>query len=91
MGKPPSKAADGQEPPALPIGEEYNFKVIKISEEQKRIGLSLRAVTEDDERSRLQDYSRQAVAATSIIRNAIKQQKWIENQSQHEGTGDDQG
>ncbi len=92
MRKPPLKgAADGDEPPALPIGDEYNFKVIKISEEQKRIGLSLRAVSEDDERSRLQDYSRQAVAATSTVGNAIKQHKWIETQSQHEGISDDEG
>lgn len=65
----------GSEEIALPIGQEYDFKIIKLNEAQKRIGLSLRAVVEGDERSRLQDYKRQAVAATSTVGDAIKQHK----------------
>ena len=63
------------EEPALPIGKEFDFKIIKMNEVQKRIGLSLRALADDDERSRLQDYKRQAVAATSTVGDAIKQHK----------------
>lgn len=65
----------GTEQPALAIGTEYDFRIIKMNEGQKRIGLSLRAVAEDDERNRLQDYKRQAAAATSTVGDAMKQHK----------------
>jgi small subunit ribosomal protein S1 len=57
--------------PALAIGEESEFKVIKMNEAEKRIGLSIRAVADDEERSRLEDYQRQAAAATTTIEEAI--------------------
>jgi len=57
----------------LPLHEEMDFKVIKLNEAQKRIGLSLRAMTEDEERIRLQDYKRQAAIATSTMGDVIKQ------------------
>lgn len=61
--------------PALPIGQEYDFKIIKMNEAQKRIGLSLRAIADEDERQRLQDYGRQAAAvARSTVGDAIKPQ-----------------
>jgi small subunit ribosomal protein S1 len=60
-----------REEPALGIGEEYEFKVIKMNESEKRIGLSVRAVADDEERSRLEDYQRQAAAATMTIEEAI--------------------
>lgn len=63
------------EEPLLPVGQEYDFKIIKMNEAQKRIGLSLRALVEDDERNRLQDYQRQAAVATSTVGDAIKQHK----------------
>ncbi|HYO80108.1 MAG TPA: 30S ribosomal protein S1 [Bryobacteraceae bacterium] len=56
---------DRRKPSGLPIGEEFDFKVIKLSEGEKKIGLSLRAISDDAERSRVEDYSRQAAAATS--------------------------
>jgi len=56
---------------ALPIGDEYDFKVIKMNEAEKKIGLSLRAVAEDEERTRLEDYHRQAAAATMTIEEAM--------------------
>jgi small subunit ribosomal protein S1 len=55
----------------LPIGDEYDFKIIKMNEAEKKIGLSLRAVAEDEERTRLEDYQRQAAAATMTIEEAI--------------------
>jgi small subunit ribosomal protein S1 len=61
------------EEPALPLGQEFDFKIIKLNETQKRIGLSLRASSDEDEQSRLQDYKRQAAAATSTVGDAIKQ------------------
>src|SRR5579884_631728 len=64
---------------ALPLNQEFDFKIIKLNEPQKRIGLSLRAITEEDERSRLQDYKRQAAVTTSTVGDAIKQHKSEEN------------
>ena len=61
--------------PALVLHQEYDFKVIKMNESQKRIGLSLRAAGEDDERSRLGDYNRQAAAVTSHVGDVLKQHK----------------
>jgi len=55
----------------LPIGEEYDFKIIKMNEAERKIGLSLRAVAEEEERARLEDYQRQAAAATSTIEEAM--------------------
>ncbi len=78
-GKRPGGKHAGTEEPALPIGEEMEFKIIKMNEAQKRIGLSLRAITEEDEQNRLRDYKRQAVAATSTVGDAIKQHKLEDN------------
>ena len=78
-GKRPGGKHAGTDEPALPIGEEMDFKIIKMNEAQKRIGLSLRAITEEDEQKRLRDYKRQAVAATSTVGDAIKQHKLEEN------------
>ena len=55
----------------LPLGDEYDFKIIKMSEAEKKIGLSLRAVAEDEERTRLEDYQRQAAAATMTIEEVM--------------------
>jgi len=55
----------------LPIGEEFDFKIIKMNEAEKKIGLSVKAVAEDEERTRLEDYQRQAVAATMTIEEVI--------------------
>lgn len=71
-----------EEEAVLPVGQEFDFKIIKMNESQKRIGLSRKAISDDDERNRLQDYRRQAAVATSSVGNAIKQRKWEENKSQ---------
>lgn len=71
------------EPPALPIGKEFDFKIVKLNEAQKRIGLSLRAMHEDDERTRMQDYKRQAAAATSTVGDAMKQHKSEDKKVNH--------
>ncbi len=59
----------------LPIAEEFDFKIIKMQEADKKIGLSLRAVGEEEERTRLEDYQRQAAAATSTIEEVINLRK----------------
>jgi len=57
--------------PPLPIGEEFEFKIIKLNEADKKIGLSLKAAMEDPDRDRLDSYSRQAAAATTNIEEVI--------------------
>ncbi len=67
----PGSQNRGKDEPALPIGEEMDFKIVKMSEDDKKIGLSVRAVAEDEERTRLEDYHRQASAATMTIEEVV--------------------
>jgi small subunit ribosomal protein S1 len=62
----------------LSVGQEFDFKIIKLNEEQKRIGLSLRAKADEDERMRLADYQKQAAAATSHVGEVIRRHE-VEN------------
>jgi len=55
----------------ISIGDELDFKIIKMSEAEKKIGLSLRAIADDEEKSRLTDYQRQAAAATTTIEEVM--------------------
>jgi small subunit ribosomal protein S1 len=57
--------------PPLEIGKEYEFKIIRLSEAEKRIGLSIRALSADEERSRLIEYQRQAASATMTIEEVM--------------------
>ncbi|MCC6588245.1 MAG: 30S ribosomal protein S1 [Bryobacterales bacterium] len=67
----PMGATRAKDEPPLPVGAELDFKIIKMIESDKKIGLSLRAVAEDEERTRLEDYHRHAAAATSTIEEVI--------------------
>ncbi len=49
----------------MQVDQEYDFKIIRMNEQEKKIGLSLKAVVEEEERVRLDDYQRHAAAATS--------------------------
>jgi small subunit ribosomal protein S1 len=55
----------------LGIGEEMDFKVVRLNEAEKKIGLSIRALADDEERTRLEDYQRQAAAATMTIEEVM--------------------
>jgi len=57
--------------PAIAVGQELDFKIIKMNEAEKKIGLSLKAVNDEEERARLEDYQRQAAAATTTIEEAV--------------------
>src|ERR1017187_6817465 len=61
----------GAEEPPIHVGNEHDFKIVKMSEAEKKIGLSLRAVTADEEKIRLEDYQRHAAAATSTIEEVL--------------------
>lgn len=67
----PMSADRGKDEPPLPVGAELDFKIIKMIEADKKIGLSLRAVAEEEERTRLEEYHRQAAAATLTIEEVI--------------------
>jgi small subunit ribosomal protein S1 len=60
----------GAEPP-LSIGQEGSFKILKMNEAEKKIGLSLRAAAEAEEKGRLEDYQRQAAAAITTIEEVM--------------------
>jgi small subunit ribosomal protein S1 len=57
--------------PPLPIGEEMTFKVIKLNEMEKRIGLALASASAEQERQRLDEYQRQAEQAGQGIGEAM--------------------
>lgn len=57
---------------SLPIGEEFEFKIIRMNEAEKRIGLSITAIANDEEKDRLQQYQRQASEATHSIEGLIQ-------------------
>ena len=61
----------GSDAPPLAVGQEFDFKIIKMSEAEKKIGLSLRALADDEEKTRLEDYQRQAAAATTTIEEVM--------------------
>jgi small subunit ribosomal protein S1 len=67
----PSAADRRHDESPLPIGEEMDFKVVKLNEAEKKIGLSVRALTDDEERTRLEDYQRHAAAATLTIEEVM--------------------
>jgi small subunit ribosomal protein S1 len=57
--------------PPLAVGQEYDFKIVKMSEAEKKIGLSLKAVAHDEEKGRLADYQRQAAAGAATIEEVL--------------------
>ncbi len=63
----PGYTARKSDPPPIQVGAEREFKIIRMNEAEKKIGLSLRAVADQEERGRLEDYQRQAAAATSNL------------------------
>jgi small subunit ribosomal protein S1 len=76
----PGAAERRGEEPLLPVGEEFDFKIVKMNEAEKKVGLSLRAVSDDEEKSRLDEYRRQAAAATMTIEEVIQSRSQNEDQ-----------
>ena len=68
----PTSSARSKDDPALPIGEEMDFKIVKMVESDKKIGLSVIAIAQAEELSRLEEYQRQAAAATTTIEEAMQ-------------------
>lgn len=56
----------------LPLGAEFDFKIIKMSEGEKKIGLSLKELTSDEERQRIEEYQVRAAERSSQVESAIR-------------------
>src|SRR5215469_16591724 len=52
------------DPPPLTPGEERNFMIIRMNDAERKIGLSLKAQADAEERSRLDEYRKVAAAAS---------------------------
>jgi len=65
---PQPKAASGS---ALAPGREYDFKIVKINQDQHKIGLSYRAAIRQTERREVEDYRSSKSSSTATIGDAI--------------------
>jgi small subunit ribosomal protein S1 len=66
----PLKSAGPLEP-----NKEYDFKIIKISHDTRRIGLSYRAAVRQQERKEIEQYKSSKSSATATIGDAMKQKQ----------------
>jgi len=62
----------GKAKPALPVGEEHAFKIIRLNAAEKKIGLSFKAAIVDEERQRMAEYQKQAAAVTTATEEAAR-------------------
>ena len=76
-----SEALDGNgQPLHLEPGVEHEFKIIKMSQEEKKVGLSIRAVGEEASRSEVEAY-KQPVSSTSSTIGELINWKRASNES----------
>ena len=59
------------EPAPLQPGQQMDFKIIKMNETERKIGLSISALAADEERGRLDEYQRRAAAAASGLEGIL--------------------
>jgi small subunit ribosomal protein S1 len=59
------------DPAPLSPGQEMDFKIIRMNEAERKIGLSLKAFVEAGERGRLEEYQKRAAAATSSLEDYL--------------------
>ncbi len=67
--KPSKPAAGGGNP--LEVGKEYDFKIVKMDTEQRRIGLSYRAAIKQAEKREMDEYRSSKTSSTATIGDAI--------------------
>jgi len=72
LSETPYSASRGKDDPALPIGAEMDFKIIKMVESDHKIGLSAKAVADDEERTRMTEYHRNAAAVSVDFEGAVR-------------------
>ena len=56
----------------LPVGAEFDFKIIKMNEPDKKIGLSLKEMTTLDDLERMKRYQSRAEQVSSTVDSAIQ-------------------
>ena len=61
------------DPPPLTPGQVADFKVIRMNETERKIGLSLKAMADSEELARLGDYRRRGAAAGSGLEDFLPQ------------------
>lgn len=59
------------DPAPLTPGQEMDFKIIRMNETERKIGLSLKAFAEEEERGRLDEYQRRAAAASASLEDYL--------------------
>jgi small subunit ribosomal protein S1 len=59
------------DPAPLNPSQEMDFKIIRMNEAERKIGLSLKAFVEAGERGRLEEYQKRAAAATSSLEDYL--------------------
>jgi small subunit ribosomal protein S1 len=59
------------DPAPLTPGQEMDFKIIKMNEAERKIGLSLKAFAEAEEKGRLDEYQKRAAAASSSLEDFL--------------------
>jgi small subunit ribosomal protein S1 len=59
------------DPAPLTPEQEMDFKIIKMNEAERKIGLSLKAFAEAEEKGRLDEYRKRAAAATSNLEDFL--------------------
>jgi len=68
-----SEAADPHGTPIrLEPGQEFDFKIIKMNPEEKKVGLSIRAVGEEGSRQDVEAYKHPASSATATIGDLVE-------------------
>jgi small subunit ribosomal protein S1 len=59
------------DPAPLSPGQEMDFKIIKMNEAERKIGLSLKAFVDAEEKGRLDEYQKRATAASSSLEDYL--------------------
>ncbi|HYN15984.1 MAG TPA: 30S ribosomal protein S1 [Terriglobales bacterium] len=68
-----SEAADAQGTPLrLEPGQEFDFKIIKMNPDEKKVGLSIRAVGEEGSRQDVEAYKHPVSSATATIGDLVE-------------------
>ena len=68
-----SEAADAQGAPLrLAPGQDFDFKIIKMNTDEKKVGLSIRAVGEEGSRQDVEAYKHPASSATATIGDLVE-------------------
>ncbi len=68
------------DPPPLTAGQEADFRIIRMNEGERKIGLSLRANVDAEEYERLEDYRRRAAAAGSGLEEYLPRRSGSRNE-----------